>query len=135
MAQGGVACGVLTLLLTVIVCLPIVLILRVDGTLTWSWLLVFIPFWLVNALLCVAIFGRPCFAARAEDAKAADVIALVPWKAAGVLALIIASEVMLGPNPNPHPNPNPNPHPNPNPSLSPHQAVAPSTLTLALALP
>ena len=80
MAQGGVACGVLTLLLTVIVCLPIVLILRVDGTVTWSWLLVFIPFWLVNALLCVAIFGRPCFAARAEDAKAADVIALVPWK-------------------------------------------------------
>ena len=116
MAQGGVACGVLTLLLTVIVCLPIVLILRVDGTVTWSWLLVFIPFWLVNALLsltvtltltlsltltlilpepvsnpnpnlspnpkpnpipnqvnallCVAIFGRPCFAARAEDAKA-----------------------------------------------------------------
>ena len=95
MAQGGVACGVLTLLLTVIVCLPIVLILRVDGTVTWSWLLVFIPFWLVNALLCVAIFGRPCFAARAEDAKAADVIALVPWKAAGVLALTLTLTLTL----------------------------------------
>ena len=61
----------------------------------------------VNALLCVAIFGRPCFAARAEDAKAADVIALVPWKAAGVLALIIASEVMLSPSPSPQPQPQP----------------------------
>ena len=51
MAQGGVACGVLTLLLTVIVCLPIALILRVDGTVTWSWLLVFLPFWLARRRL------------------------------------------------------------------------------------
>ena len=41
----------------------------------------------VNALLCVAMFGRPCFAARAEDAKAADVMSLIPWKAAAVLTL------------------------------------------------
>ena len=42
------------------------------------------------------MFGRPCFAARAEDAKAADVMSLIPWKAAAVLGLIIACEVMLG---------------------------------------
>ena len=64
MAQGGVACGVLTLLLTVIVCLPIVLILRVDGTITLSWLLVFIPFWLARR--------RPPSRLRASASPPAD---------------------------------------------------------------
>ena len=66
MGQGGVACGVLMVLLTVAICLPIVLILRVDGTVHWSWLLVFLPLWLARRRLspllrpALSTVVRPC---------------------------------------------------------------------------
>ena len=46
MAQGGFACGLLLTVLTVVVCLPMLIVLRVDATIEWSWLLVLLPLWL-----------------------------------------------------------------------------------------
>ena len=60
MAQGGFACGLLLTLLTVVVCLPMLIVLRVDSTIEWSWLLVLLPLWLFNSLLCACTWGRPC---------------------------------------------------------------------------
>ena len=97
MAQGGFACGLLLTLLTVVVCLPMFIVLRVDDTIEWSWLIVLLPLWLFNSLLCACTWGRPCMerANQDPDEPRAPLVSLVPWRAVAVLTLLVACEVML----------------------------------------
>ena len=103
----ALTCGALTGgLLIVLVALPMLLLLRADGTVDWPWAAAFAPIWLVDALyaaaLAVGIYAHIQKESSAGSGSVADrpsgvaaVCRLVPWASLVYFGLAVGMQVML----------------------------------------
>mmetsp|Transcript_53940 Transcript_53940/g.124184 ORF Transcript_53940/g.124184 Transcript_53940/m.124184 type:complete len:521 (-) Transcript_53940:607-2169(-) len=92
-AQGGILCSFLLLLVLLFVALPILVLMRIDGATSASWLLVLIPLWLADGLLLAVLFG--C-GGEQEDEERSQKRACDPRvKPLAVFVVVVVMEVLL----------------------------------------
>jgi len=88
--QGAAACMLLLFVLLLFVCLPILIVLRVNGSVTAAWAVVLIPLWMANTMLLFLV----CLGSRGGDEEHAQCSTRM-LRPLCLLLLITAFEVML----------------------------------------
>mmetsp|Transcript_26478 Transcript_26478/g.57149 ORF Transcript_26478/g.57149 Transcript_26478/m.57149 type:complete len:511 (-) Transcript_26478:198-1730(-) len=92
-AQGGILCSLLLLLLLLFVALPILVLMRIDGGTSASWLLVFMPLWLADSLLVTVLAG--CGGQQNEEERAQKRYCDSRVKPLCIFGVTIAMEALL----------------------------------------
>ena len=49
--QGGMLCAIITIIALLVVAQPTLLLLKIDGRISWAWGAVLAPLWVVNVAL------------------------------------------------------------------------------------
>ncbi|KAL1521040.1 hypothetical protein AB1Y20_022595 [Prymnesium parvum] len=105
MLTKAAQCSILALLcvfvLNILVCLPMFVLLRVEGTLQWPWAAVLTPLWVINLILCSVLVAplcmqheRGCRGCR-HPCDLMACFSVLSWRATLVLALLLAFELLL----------------------------------------
>ena len=89
-------CAVITLvILSVLVCLPTFVVLRIDGSLLWPWAAVLGPIWLINVLICAGLIAQRSLQRENGGSGLKAWLTSISWRPLLLFTLLVAFEVLL----------------------------------------